>query len=196
MQPGLFFFLLYHTNKAVKDFNVLLTLAVYDGAFSDFDVVNQFLNNFPVKLLHIQIAADDTGPLPDIFNLLLGFPLGGREEVSLSPHAVIAPRNAAFGVQAGVDRSEQSCSSPPGAVHLRGAPDSLVHGLCTGNAVYSVVKLHEGDRPPHLFPRWESGFGLCFSHVFQKNFQFLKQLDFALMQSCFGNSKLHAGNPF
>ena len=63
MQPGLFFFLLYHTNKAVKDFNVLLTLAVYDGAFSDFDVVNQFLNNFPVKLLHIQIAADDTGPL-------------------------------------------------------------------------------------------------------------------------------------
>lgn len=75
MQPGLFFFLLYHTNKAVKDFNVLLTLAVYDGAFSDFDVVNQFLNNFPVKLLHIQIAADDTGPLPDIFNLLLGFPL-------------------------------------------------------------------------------------------------------------------------
>ena len=40
--------------------------------------------------------------------------LGGREEVSLSPHAVIAPRNAAFGYQAGVDRSEQSCSSPPG----------------------------------------------------------------------------------
>lgn len=78
MQPGLFFFLLYHTNKAVKDFNVLLTLAVYDGAFSDFDVVNQFLNNFPVKLLHIQIAADDTGPLPDIFNLLLGFPLQDR----------------------------------------------------------------------------------------------------------------------
>ena len=55
MQPGLFFFLLYHTNKAVKDFNVLFALAVYDGAFSDLDVVNQFLNNFPVKLLHIQI---------------------------------------------------------------------------------------------------------------------------------------------
>ena len=63
MQPGLFF-PLYHTNKAVKDFNVLLTLAVYDRAFSDLDVVNQFLNDFPVKLLHIQIAADDTGPLP------------------------------------------------------------------------------------------------------------------------------------
>ena len=73
MQPGLFFFPLYHTNKAVKDFNVLLTLAVYDRAFSDLDVVNQFLNDFPVKLLHIQIAADDSGPLPDIFNLLPGF---------------------------------------------------------------------------------------------------------------------------
>ncbi len=69
MQPGLFF-PLYHTNKAVKDFNVLLTLAVYDRAFSDLDVVNQFLNDFPVKLLHIQIAADDACPLPDIFNLL------------------------------------------------------------------------------------------------------------------------------
>ena len=67
------FFPLYHTNKAVKDFNVLLTLAVYDRAFSDLDVVNQFLNDFPVKLLHIQIAADDACPLPDIFNLLSVF---------------------------------------------------------------------------------------------------------------------------
>ena len=73
MQPGLFFFPLYHTNKAVKDFNVLVTLTVYDGAFSDLDVVNQFLNDFPVKFLHIQIAADDVCPLPNIFNLLLGF---------------------------------------------------------------------------------------------------------------------------
>ena len=73
MQPGLFFFSLYHTNKAVKDFNVLMALAVYDGAFSDLDMVNQFLNDFPVKLLHIQIAADDACPLSDIFNLLLGF---------------------------------------------------------------------------------------------------------------------------
>ena len=96
--------------------------------------------------------------------------LGGREEVSLFPHAVTASRNAAFGFQAGVDRSKQSCPSPPGAVHLRGAPDSLVHGLCTGNAVYSVVKLHEGVRPSHLLPRWESGFGLYFPHVFQKIF--------------------------
>lgn len=72
-QPGLFFFPLYHTYEAVKDFNVLVTLTVYNGAFPDLDVVNQFLNDFPVKLLHIQIAADDACPLPDIFNLLLGF---------------------------------------------------------------------------------------------------------------------------
>lgn len=70
---GFFFFPLYHANEAVKDFNVLFALAVYDGAFPDFDVVDQFLNDFPVKLLHIQIATDDTCPLPDIFNLLPGF---------------------------------------------------------------------------------------------------------------------------
>ena len=92
--------------------------------------------------------------------------LGGREEVSLFPHAVTASRNATFGFQAGVDRSKQSCSSPPGAVHLRGAPDSLVHGLCTDNAVYSVVKLHEGDRPSHLLPRWEGGFDPLFIRFF------------------------------
>lgn len=74
MQPGLFFFPLYHTNEAVKDFYVLVTLTVYNRAFPDLDVVNQFLDDFPVKLLHIQIAADDTCPLPDIFNFLSGFP--------------------------------------------------------------------------------------------------------------------------
>lgn len=55
MQPGLFFFPLYHTNEAVKDFYVLVTLTVYNRAFPDLDVVNQFLDDFPVKLLHIQI---------------------------------------------------------------------------------------------------------------------------------------------
>ena len=74
MQPGLFFFPLYHTNEAVKDFYVLVTLTVYNRAFPDLDVVNQFLDDFPVKLLHIQIAADDACPLPDIFNFLPGFP--------------------------------------------------------------------------------------------------------------------------
>ena len=63
MQPGLFFFPLYHTNEAVKDFNVLVTLTVYDGAFPDLDVVNQFLNDFPVKLLHIQIMENFFGLL-------------------------------------------------------------------------------------------------------------------------------------
>ena len=74
MQPGLFFFPLYHTYEAVKDFNVLVTLTVYNRAFPDLDMVNQFLNDFPVKLLHIQIAANDACPLPDIFNFLSGFP--------------------------------------------------------------------------------------------------------------------------
>lgn len=74
MQPGLFFFPLYHTNEAVKDFYVLVTLTVYNRAFPDLDMVNQFLNDFPVKLLHIQIAANDACPLPDIFNFLSGFP--------------------------------------------------------------------------------------------------------------------------
>ena len=73
MQPGLFFFPLYHTNEAVKDFNVLVTLTVYDGAFPDLDVVNQFLNDFPVKLLHIQIAADDASLCYAIGRLLEGW---------------------------------------------------------------------------------------------------------------------------
>ena len=55
MQPGLFFFPLYHTYEAVKDFNVPVALAVYDGAFPDLDVVNELLDDFPVKPLHIQI---------------------------------------------------------------------------------------------------------------------------------------------
>ena len=32
-------------------------------------------------------------------------------------------------------------SSPPWLVLLGGAPDSLIHGLCTRNAVYSVVNV-------------------------------------------------------
>ena len=74
--------------------------------------------------------------------------LGGREEVSLFPHAVTASRSAASGFQACVDRSDQPCLSPPWAFHLRGAPASLVHGLCTDNAVYSVVNMREGELDP------------------------------------------------
>ena len=46
-------------------------------------------------------------------------------------------QNAAFEFQAGVDRWD--------TVLLGVAPDSLVHGLCTGNAVYSVVKLRKKE---------------------------------------------------
>ena len=95
--------------------------------------------------------------------------LGGREEVSLSPHAVTATRSATSGFQACVDRSGQPVHHLLDC-HLRGAPDSLVHGLCTGNAVYSVVKLHEGDRPSHLFPRWESSLATDFRKILQKFF--------------------------
>ena len=84
--------LFYHTNEAVKDFNVLLTLAVYDGAFPNLDVVNQFLDDFPVKLLHIQIAADDACPLPDIFNLLLGCALGKYLLSQLVQHGIFILR--------------------------------------------------------------------------------------------------------
>ena len=82
-------------------------------------------------------------------------------------------RNATFGYQADVDRSEQSYSSPPGAVHLRGVPDSLVHRLCTGNAVYEIVKLHIGRM---FFPQWVGTDTLHLLSVIQKFFYFFKSL--------------------
>ena len=81
--------------------------------------------------------------------------------------------NATFGYQADVDRSEQSYSSPPGAVHLRGVPDSLVHRLCTGNAVYEIVKLHIGRM---FFPQWVGTDTLHLLSVIQKFFYFFKSL--------------------
>ena len=66
-----------------------------------------------------------------------------------------------------MDRSEQSYSSPPGAVHLRGVPDSLVHRLCTGNAVYEIVKLHIGRM---FFPQWVGTDTLHLLSVIQKFF--------------------------
>lgn len=74
---------------------------------------------------------------------------------------------------ADVDRSEQSYSSPPGAVHLRGVPDSLVHRLCTGNAVYEIVKLHIGRM---FFPQWVGTDTLHLLSVIQKFFYFFKSL--------------------
>ncbi|MBM5830180.1 hypothetical protein FND36_03910 [Lachnospiraceae bacterium KGMB03038] len=72
-----------------------------------------------------------------------------------------------------MDRSEQSYSSPPGAVHLRGVPDSLVHRLCTGNAVYEIVKLHIGRM---FFPQWVGTDTLHLLSVIQKFFYFFKSL--------------------
>ena len=40
-----------------------------------------------------------------------------------------------------VDRSEEVFSSPPWLLHLRGVSYSLVHGLCTCCAVYSIVNV-------------------------------------------------------
>lgn len=51
-----------------------MALTIYDRAFPNLNVVNQFLNDFPVKLLQIQIATDGVCPLMDVFNLLLDFP--------------------------------------------------------------------------------------------------------------------------
>ena len=76
-----FLFPLYHSNKAVKNFDVLVALAVYDRALSNLDVVDQFLDDFPVKLLQIQIAADKTRPLMDIFDFLPDFLFLGQKDL-------------------------------------------------------------------------------------------------------------------
>lgn len=80
-----------------------------------------------------------------------------------------------------MDRSEQSYSSPPGAVHLRGVPDSLVHRLCTGNAVYEIVKLHIGRM---FFPQWVGTDTLHLLSVIQKFFYFFNLCATALLEQC------------
>ena len=107
--------------------------------------------------------------------------LGGREEVSLTPMQSSRPEMPLSGYQADVDRSEQSYSSPPGAVHLRGVPDSLVHRLCTGNAVYEIVKLHIGRM---FFPQWVGTDTLHLLSVIQKFFIFLNLCATALLEQC------------
>ena len=77
MWSGAFFARLHQPNKAVVDFNVLVSLTVYDGSFSNFNAVNQFLNDFPVQFLQVQILPDGSGPLVDIGDVLLGFPFPG-----------------------------------------------------------------------------------------------------------------------
>ena len=95
--------------------------------------------------------------------------MAGREDVSLSPHAVTAPEVPPSGFRLALI-AQDNLFITSWVVHPGGAPDSLVHGLCTGNAVYSVVKLHEGDRPSHLLPRWESSLATDFRKILQKFF--------------------------
>lgn len=57
-----------------------MSLTVYDGSFSNFNAVNQFLNDFPVQFLQVQILPDGSGPLVDIGDVLLGFPFPGYRQ--------------------------------------------------------------------------------------------------------------------
>lgn len=77
MRSGAFFARSHQPNKAVVNFNVLVSLTVYDGSFSNFNAVNQFLNDFPVQFLQVQILPDGSGPLVDIGDVLLGFSFPG-----------------------------------------------------------------------------------------------------------------------
>ena len=70
--------------------------------------------------------------------------MAGREEVSLSPHAVTAPEVPPSGFRLALI-AQDNLFITSWVVRPGGAPDSLVHGLCTRNAVYSVVKL-QGER--------------------------------------------------
>ncbi len=48
-----------------------MSLSVYHAAFSNFNTLYQFIHDGAVKLLHIQIFADQRGPLPDVRVILL-----------------------------------------------------------------------------------------------------------------------------
>ena len=66
--------------------------------------------------------------------------MAGREEVSLSPHAVTAPEVPPPGFRLALIAQDNRFITS-WVVHPGGASDSLVHGLCTRNAVYSVVNV-------------------------------------------------------
>ena len=61
----------------------------------------------------------------------------------------------------------------PGFFSKFRVPDSLVHRLCTGNAVYEIVKLHIGRM---FFPQWVGTDTLHLLSVIQKFFYFFKSL--------------------
>lgn len=63
-------FLLYQTDIPIKHFNVLVALAVYNGALTDFDVVYQLVQNGPVKFLQVQIFLNEYRPIMNGGNFL------------------------------------------------------------------------------------------------------------------------------
>ena len=73
--------------------------------------------------------------------------MAGREEVSLSTHSIIAPEVPPSGFRLTLIAGN-SLPFASLAVRSGGAPNSLLYGICTNNAVYSVVKLHEGGIDP------------------------------------------------
>lgn len=77
MWSGVSFAQSHQPNKSVVDFNVLMSLTVYNGPFSNFNVVNQFLNDLPVQFLQVQVLPDSPGPLSNVGDVLPGFPLPG-----------------------------------------------------------------------------------------------------------------------
>lgn len=76
---GLFLHSAKLPDKAVKDFDILVALAVHNSPFSDLDVVDQFLHRLTVQLLQMEVAPDGPGPLMDICNILFGLLLAGQQ---------------------------------------------------------------------------------------------------------------------
>lgn len=81
--------------------------------------------------------------------------MAGREEVSLSPHTVLASEVPLPGSRLALIAGNSLLFTSL-AVRLGGAPDLLVYGLCTDNAVYSLVKLQRRTTKPQ-----EDGFLQC-----------------------------------
>ncbi len=51
------------TDKTIKHLDSLLALTVHNGAFANFNVVNQFVDGTPVQFRQIQVFSDDCHPI-------------------------------------------------------------------------------------------------------------------------------------
>ena len=51
------------TDKTIKHLDSLLALTVHNGAFANFNVVNQFVDGIPVQFRQIQVFSDDCHPI-------------------------------------------------------------------------------------------------------------------------------------